>query len=240
MQTKYTGPPYVSCACDHCGATFTRPRSRAGRFCSRDCWRAFRQRGNATYACEHCGAAFVKTQIGAKRGRRYCGRLCANAARFTPLETRFWANVRKTNGCWLWTGNTAGPMRYGVIGTGGRGNKDYAHRVSYRWHVGPIPPRMMVCHACDTPLCVNPAHLFLATQAGNMADKVAKSRQTRGETNGGAKMTESQAREILAALPLPRGGQAAFARSFGVSHSTICDVINGRTWRHVSTHVKRY
>lgn len=76
-------------------------------------------------------------------------------------------------GCWLWIGNF-----YGVYGKcGGEG----AHRVSYRYYVGPIPRwlrrrRALVLHKCDTPACVNPDHLFLGTQRDNMRDCVKKGR----------------------------------------------------------------
>lgn len=52
----------------------------------------------------------------------------------------------------------------------------YAHRRSWEMVNGPIPEGMHCLHRCDTPACVNPAHLFLGTQADNMQDKSRKGR----------------------------------------------------------------
>lgn len=76
-------------------------------------------------------------------------------------------------GCWLWTGSKD-KDGYGQLMLGGKRKK--AHRVAYEQGRGAIPDGMSVCHKCDTPACVNPEHLFLDTQAGNVRDCRAKNR----------------------------------------------------------------
>jgi hypothetical protein len=51
-----------------------------------------------------------------------------------------------------------------------------AHRVAWTLANGPIPAGMHVLHTCDNPPCCNPGHLWLGTQADNMADMARKGR----------------------------------------------------------------
>lgn len=100
----------------------------------------------------------------------------------TPEQTapaRFWAKVVKSASCWLWQGkpNDSG---YGTLRTGDEGAPEYAHRYSWRLHKGPVPDGYCVLHRCDTPLCVNPEHLFLGTRGSNNADAKAKRRTSQG------------------------------------------------------------
>jgi hypothetical protein len=75
-------------------------------------------------------------------------------------------------GCWLWTGTKDGV--YGSMYV--HGVKVLAHRLSYALNIGPIPKGQMVCHKCDTPLCVNPHHLFTGSARDNVLDAIAKGR----------------------------------------------------------------
>jgi hypothetical protein len=69
-------------------------------------------------------------------------------------------------GCWLWTGYCD---RNGYARTYYNGQTDWAHRVSFRIHNGPIPYRHEIDHTCQVTRCVNPSHLEVVTRVEHVA-----------------------------------------------------------------------
>lgn len=146
----------------------------------------------------------------------------------------FWAQVDKTNGCWLWTGsvNNWGYGRVKTTFTRERG----AHRISWELHNGAIPKGLLVLHNCDTPRCVNPAHLRLGTDADNAADKAARLRSNHGVKGNHAKLTEDQVRYVRATYRKTgpnQGNGSRIARELGVGPGVVYAICLGRTWKHV-------
>lgn len=89
------------------------------------------------------------------------------------LEERFWPKVdrRGPDECWPWLA-----QRQQRRGNYGRFRDRMAHRVAYELHYGVAPGELMVCHTCDNPPCVNPAHLWLGSAAENVEDCIRKGR----------------------------------------------------------------
>ncbi len=92
-----------------------------------------------------------------------------------PLEERFWAKVRKSDGCWEWTG-AANRQGYGRIALGRASGPRRAHRIAWELTHGPVPDGLWVLHHCDNPPCVRPDHLWLGTRADNARDCRLKGR----------------------------------------------------------------
>lgn len=128
------------------------------------------------------------------------------------------------SGCWLWAGADNGDG-YGKF----RG--EYAHRLSYKRHKGPIPDGMHLDHLCRVPCCVNPDHLEPVTNKENArrgrAGHHMKARPFLGDFHPRSKLSNAQASEIKERL---KSGckHAELSAEFGVCLSTISHIATGR------------
>lgn len=153
------------------------------------------------------------------------------AGRLSPASAIVTFGIPEPNtGCLLWSGPTQANC-YGAIKCDGRWQ--LAHRVAYQLAFGPFPDELCVCHKCDTPGCIEPAHLFLGTNADNHRDKVNKQRQPRGETNGKAKLTANEVEAIRRLYATGKYSQADLARQYGLRRQSIDLIVTGVNWRHV-------
>lgn len=101
-------------------------------------------------------------------------------------------------------------------------------------HCGPPPPKHDAAHSCGKGHegCVTKRHLSWKTRKENMADTVAHGTTNRGERCGSAKLTEAQAREILAMkdkVPI-----SEIARTFNVSRAAIHQIHKRQNWSWVT------
>lgn len=198
-----------------------------------------------------------------------------STGRWQPVapEVRFWPNVNRDGpapshcpelgACWLWTG---------CLGAGGygafiMGRDQYAHRASWIFANGAIPDNLCVLHKCDTPACVNPAHLFLGTTKDNIEDRQRKGRQASGDRttyrlypelrlfgdlNGSRTHPESRPRgeqhwkasitedDVLQIRAEHAAGKSTpqIGKERGISRTHIRRIVLGISWAHVGKEPK--
>ena len=150
----------------------------------------------------------------------------------TPFERLWLGVVHSDNGCWEWTGPTAG-KGYGSISLGRRGTQTYTHRLSWTIAHGPVPNDLMVLHRCDNPPCVRPSHLFLGTAQDNMRDMHAKGRwnpgDRRGENNGNSRFSRQDIMRIRKARTAGLT-YSAIAKEHNVSIAHAHRIVTGKAW----------
>ena len=101
------------------------------------------------------------------------------------VEARLLANSRDEDRgyvtlCRVWSlSKTRGG--YGKINVGGR--TPGTHCTAYELWVGPIPEGLQVNHHCDQRDCIRPDHLYAGSQLDNIADMVARGRQSNGRSS---------------------------------------------------------
>lgn len=155
-------------------------------------------------------------------------RLAGSQRPYKSLDIeRFWAKVDTSGDCWLWLASRMDKMGHGQFTCRFDGTQHhlYAHRVVWELTHGPIPDGLVICHHCDVPPCVNPAHLFVGTQADNLADARRKLRLIDGVA--ARKLSDEAYRDILT-QPYTRGSGIALARKHGVHKGTISRIRRGR------------
>lgn len=148
------------------------------------------------------------------------------------MEDRFWSKVRKSDGCWDWTGAKDG-SGYGSFHFGGRSAR--AHRVAYELANGPIPADAHLLHTCDNPGCVRPDHLVPGNRFDNMRDASAKGRMHHGERNGQARLSGGQVMAIRERYAAGDVTQARLGQEFGIWQGHVGRIVRGEEWSHLPT-----
>ncbi len=142
------------------------------------------------------------------------------------VATRFWSkvNILRSEDCWDWSG-AHDSKGYGNYWVGKSCWK--ANRLAYFLHYGVHPGRLLACHRCDRPSCVNPQHLFLGNNRDNLADAARKGRMP------GTKCLTPQ--QVLEIRELYRSGSPikSIATRYLIHISAVSQIALGRVWKRL-------
>lgn len=184
------------------------------------------------------------------------------------VDDRFWPKVdmRRQDECWPWTGNRT-RAGYGRFRDAESGKSVPAHRVSLQLHGVVFAPGDFVCHRCDNPPCVNPAHLYVGDHASNMRDRRERQREARGpalvaamlntratgerhgsrthpeqsprgERHGMAKLSTDA---MVTARSLRNAGlsYSEIGRRLGVAQTTVSRALRGKSWISIAESARK-
>lgn len=162
---------------------------------------------------------------------KMCNKLCYKkyALSFCSDICRFMNYVDSSSDCWIWKG-AKNRRSYGKFSLTSK--LVPAHRASYILFKGEIPEDKLVCHSCDNPSCVKPAHLWIGTFQDNSDDMVNKQRSLFGEKHIKAKLTLEGINKIRQ-LNSEGMTQRKIASLFEISPGHVNNIIMKRVWTHI-------
>lgn len=143
------------------------------------------------------------------------------------LDTRL-RNIGWTvtdSGCWEWNGSK-NAYGYGQLSIG-ENRPHIASRIAYAAWVETPTPGSDICHRCDNPPCINPAHLFEGSRQVNVDDMVSKKRHVNGENKTGHKLTDKEVQDLKDMKATRAFTHKEIAARFGVSSTLVSLIVNG-------------
>lgn len=149
----------------------------------------------------------------------------------TPME-RFEAKIDRSGGpsaCHPWLG-AQDIHGYGRFNPGGdqRGNL-LAARWLIEQRLGLVLPReLVICHQCDNPPCMNPAHLFVGTQADNLRDASQKGRLV----SSLRRLDDAQVEALRSRYATTDASIQSLADEFDIAYVTAHRIISGERYVH--------
>ena len=131
-----------------------------------------------------------------------------------------------SNGCWHWN---AGKNQNGYGRVRIKGVFYTSHIFSYCLFNNDYTPDLKVCHKCDNPSCVNPKHLFLATQKENMQDASKKGRLGH---NYYRKLSDDDVR-LIRLLASQGMNRQQIAAQFDIHYAHVNEIISYKKHKNV-------
>jgi hypothetical protein len=153
------------------------------------------------------------------------------------IRLKRYARRDLSSGCWVWIG-------YCRIDRGMPrprltffAEKRLVHRLVAEAFLGFEPSSgLQINHTCDNTRCVNPAHLYIGTQADNIRDMYARGRWALKREPwdvGTRKLSPKQVKQIR--KKRKRGAKLReLEDQYGISKGQLSRICNGRRWCHAS------
>ena len=155
----------------------------------------------------------------------------------------FWSKVDRSGSCWIWKSGHFG-TGYGAFSIN---NKNYgAHVIAFLISGGKLTvEKPHVLHSCNNRGCVNPNHLRAGSAQDNVDDAMRKGnhglaliayprKRAKGMKHGMAILTDAKVRAIRAEYRPYVLSRTELAKKYGVSRSTINQVLSRKHWKHVT------
>lgn len=135
------------------------------------------------------------------------------------------------SGCWICTSHAPNGNGYPQYFINGKSN--YLSHIMYERKNGLMPEEMCICHKCDTPMCINPEHLFLGTRKDNNLDRSKKGRTARlyGKENPNSKLTEEQ---IILIRNMQGLTHKQIANMFNVTRGHVTNIRRRHNWKNLN------
>lgn len=158
---------------------------------------------------------------------RRTGRL--KLVRLSPRERLLKDIIITKNKCWQLT-KFLTIRGYGRIAV--KDKSILAHRYSYKIFKGNIPKKLLVCHSCDNPKCINPDHLWLGTNADNALDKSQKKRGNQPSGKRKAKLNKEQVKNIKKML---KNGSSykEITKKYNLTSHSVYNIKVKKTWKNI-------
>ena len=123
--------------------------------------------------------------------------------------------------CWPWIGAHS-KRGYGEVSLNYK--TVWAHRAMWEHVCSAIPKQLDVLHHCDNKSCVNPAHLYLGTDADNARDRVDRGRSS-----------SKLSKDDVIAIRANAESHSKLAERYGVCVANINGIKQGRYWKHIKS-----
>lgn len=133
--------------------------------------------------------------------------------------------IGKPDAYWLWlAGGTVdgyGQFKIGNI-------KYMAHRIAYQIEYGEFDESMDICHTCDNPPCMNPAHLFAGTRQDNMEDAMVKGRLPKGDNHYNSTISDNDCEQMKRDFAAGGFTYKRLAYIYNTTKQNAWSIINGQ------------